>query len=130
MKRFILFILGFALMGLNLWAEEKGLVVESAKLCGGVENREPVGEDSVFSVNEKVFLWMKVTGGASDTISVTWKIGDQQFPFQLAIAGSPWRTWAKKTVWKAGEWSVEVKDREGNLLKEMTFLVREKKEGE
>ena len=100
-----------------------GLQVAEAKLGTNVENRELTGEDSTFALNSKVFLWMKVAGGASDQITVIWKNGEMTHSTTLMIGGSPWRTWATKTATNAGEWSVSVTDTAGNVLKEMTFKV-------
>ena len=97
--------------------------ITEAKLGTNVENRELIGEDSTFALSAKVFLWMKVTGGASDQITVIWKNGEMTHSTTLMIGGSPWRTWATKTATKAGEWSVSVTDTAGNVLKEMMFKV-------
>jgi hypothetical protein len=99
------------------------LQIAEAKLGTNVENRELTGEDSTFALNSKVFLWMKVTGGASDQISVIWKNGEMTHSTTLMIGGSPWRTWATKTATKAGEWSVSVTDTAGNVLKDLMFKV-------
>jgi hypothetical protein len=100
-----------------------GIQITEAKLGTGVENRELIGEDSTFALSSKVFLWMKVTGGTSDQITVIWKNGETTHPTTLMIGGSPWRTWATKNATKAGEWSVSVTDTAGSVLKEMTFKV-------
>ena len=97
--------------------------IVDAKLGKGVQDRMITEEDSVFAKGSKVFFWMKVTGGASDQITVTWKSGDFTHSTTLMIGGSPWRTWATKTVHKAGEWTVSVTDASGNVLKEMSFRV-------
>ena len=81
-------------------------------------------EDSVFTVNEKVYLWMKVEGGPADSLTVTWKHGDDTYETKLNIGGSPWRTWAYKTAWLAGDWSVTVTSPAGEVLKEMQFTVK------
>jgi hypothetical protein len=100
-----------------------GIQIAEAKLGTNVENRELIGEDSTFALSAKVFLWMKVTGGASDQITVIWKNGEMTHSTTLMIGGSPWRTWATKTATKAGDWSVSVTDTAGNVLKEMMFKV-------
>ncbi len=132
MKSFVLSILGIALCvflsGFDLPAEERELEVERAKLGRGIEEREIVDEDSIFTSNERVYLWMKVTGGTSDSIAVAWKIEDYHYTYKLHIGGNPWRTWAYKTVWKAGDWTVTVTDSKGKILKERTFKVEAKKE--
>lgn len=100
------------------------LKVVDAKLGKDVINRIIVDESSTFDVNSKVFLWLKVIGGVSETITVTWKSGELIHSTQLPINGSPWRTWANKTVFKAGDWAVTVTDIDGNILKEINFKVQ------
>lgn len=103
------------------------LVVAEAKLGKGVQEREIVDETTTFTLNDRVYLWLRVTGGPADSISVTWKTGDQSYSSKLNIGGSPWRTWSYKTAYTAGDWTVTVTDADGNVLKEMAFKVEEMK---
>lgn len=98
--------------------------VTEARLGTSVENRMIVGEDSSFALNSKVFFWMRITGASGAQITVTWKNGDLSHTAELTIGGSPWRTWATKTVSMAGDWTVSVSDASGNVLKEMMFKVQ------
>lgn len=100
-----------------------GLQVTDAKLGAGVQERELVGEAITFPPGGKVFLWLRVTGGKADTVSVVWKDGDNEHTTMLSIGGSPWRTWASKTVSHAGKWTVTVSDGKGTVLKELNFIV-------
>ena len=100
-----------------------GLQVTDAKLGKGVENREIKDEATTFAVGDKVFLWLKVTGGPGD-LKVNWKLGDNTDSVSLSVGGSPWRTWSSKTVGKAGSWTVTVTDASGASLKELTFTVQ------
>ncbi len=100
------------------------LAVAEARLGTDVQNKDLVGEDSSFVQDSKVYIWMKVTGGPADSIEVTWKHEDHTYATKLRIGGSPWRTWAYKTVAFAGEWTVTVTDATGNVLKEMAFSVK------
>ena len=104
-------------------AKPSDLQIVDAKLGKDVKERMLVDEDSVFTKGSKAFLWMKLTGGASDEITVTWKNGTYTHSTTLIIGGSPWRTWASKTVGRAGEWTVTVTDSEGKVLKELKFTV-------
>jgi len=104
-------------------APAAGLQVADAKLGKGVENREIKDEATTFAVGDKVFLWLKVTGGPGD-IKVNWKMGDNTDTVSLNVGGNPWRTWSSKTVSKAGSWTVSVTDASGTSLKEMTFTVQ------
>lgn len=98
--------------------------ITEAKLGANVENRVLTGEDSTFATNAKVYLWMKITGGSGETLTVTWKHGENTHTTSLTVGGSPWRTWANKTVAAAGDWSVSVTDSKGTTLKELTFKVK------
>lgn len=100
------------------------LAVVEARLGTDVQNKDLVGEDSSFVQNSKVYIWMNVTGGPADSIEVTWKHEDHTYATRLRIGGSPWRSWAYKTVAFAGEWTVTVTDATGNVLKEMPFSVK------
>ncbi len=101
------------------------LKVDEAMLGSGVETRELVGEAKEFSLNDKVYLWLKLTGGPAEDLTVTWKGGGKSYETKLKVGGSPWRTWAYKTAAVAGAWTVTVTDAAGNNLKELTFTVSE-----
>jgi len=124
-KKLVLSTIVFLLAGLIvLQAQEKqtkGLKVIDAKLGKDVQNKKIVDTTSTFTVNEKAYLWMRLTGGPADSITVTWKTGDQSYPTKLNVGGSPWRTWSYKTIDAAGSWTVTVTDAEGTVLKEMKF---------
>jgi hypothetical protein len=105
--------------------QQAGLKVDEMKLGTAVENREIVGESAEFTVGQKAYVWMKVVGGAGDSLSVTWEYGEKSYTTVLAIGGSPWRTWSYKTLYGAGDWKVKVTDSAGGLLKELEFKVKE-----
>ena len=100
-----------------------GLTVVDAKLGKGVQNREIVGETASFAVNEKAYLLLRVTGGPGE-LEVTWSHGDHSETIPLNVGGNPWRTWANKTLWTAGDWKVTVTDGDGQMLEEISFQVR------
>src|SRR4249920_32025 len=77
--------------------------VAEAKLGKNVVDRQIADETTTFSVGEKAFLWLRVDGAAGETLTVTWKVNDQSYPATLSIGGSPWRTWANKTLHVAGD---------------------------
>ncbi len=101
----------------------KSLKVTEAKLGKDVQNKKLVDTTSTFTLNEKAYLWMRLTGGPADSITVTWKNGSQSYPSMLNVGGSPWRTWSYKTLADTGTWTVTVTDADGNVLKEMSFAV-------
>lgn len=106
-------------------AMEKGLEVAEAKLGKSVENRELTDTTTTFSLNDRAYLWLRVVGGPADSLTVTWKTGDQSYESKLNIGGSPWRTWSYKTCYVAGPWTVTVTDAQGTVLKELRFTVEE-----
>jgi hypothetical protein len=100
-----------------------GTVME-AKLGRSIVDREIADETATFVPGEKAYLWLKVEDATGETLTVTWKINDQAFPATLSIGGSPWRTWASKTLHVAGDWTVTVTDAAGATLNESTLSVR------
>jgi len=98
-----------------------GLAVTDAKLGTDVQNKTIVGEATEFSLNQKVYLWLELTGGPADDITVTWKNGDKSYETKLKVGGPTYHTWAYKTAAIAGAWTVSVSDASGNVLKELNF---------
>jgi hypothetical protein len=109
---------------LAVLSQEEGLKVTEAKLGKGVQDREITEEASAFALNEKAYLWLRVTGGPSDPIQVTWKTGDHTDTVPLKIGSASWRTWSSKTLWMAGDWTVTVTDAGGQVLQEVNFTVQ------
>lgn len=129
MNRTLLLCMLLAVVAVQAGAQEmetmSALTVAEAKLGKGVQDREIVDDTTTFALNDRVYLWLRVTGGPADSITVTWKTGDQSHSSKLNIGGSPWRTWSYKTAYTAGDWTVTVSDAAGNVLKEMAFTVNE-----
>jgi len=118
------FFAAFAMLALFVPALAFGQnLVTDAKLGRNVVDREITDETTTFAVGEKAYLWLRVEGGTGETLTVVWKINDLEFPVDLSIGGSPWRTWATKTLHIAGDWSVTVSDAAGNTLNEATLKV-------
>jgi Protein of unknown function (DUF2914) len=123
MKKLISLLALAALAAIPVAALSEGLQVADAKLGKGVQDRMITDEASTFALNDKVYLWLKLTGGPADAVSVNWKVGDSTDTVSLKVGGDPWRTWSSKTAWKAGDWTVTVTDAGGQVLKEMSFKV-------
>lgn len=98
--------------------------VTQARLGTGVVDRELVGETTSFAPGQQAWLWMRVEDAADETLTATFRINDLEFPVELHVGASPWRTWAMKTLHIAGEWTVTVTDSAGNVLHESHFSVR------
>jgi hypothetical protein len=103
---------------------EGGMKVVEMKLGTGVQDKQISGEDSTFALNAKVYAWMKITGGAGDSIVVNWKHADKEYKATIGIGGNSWRTWSYKTVAAAGDWTVTVSNQAGDVLKEASFTVK------
>ncbi|HYN27149.1 MAG TPA: DUF2914 domain-containing protein [Burkholderiales bacterium] len=99
-------------------------LVTDAKLGKNVVDREVTDETTTFAVGEKAYLWLRVEGGTGETLKVVWRSNDQEYPVDLRIGGSPWRTWATKTLHMAGDWTVTVTDAAGNTLNEVALKVQ------
>jgi hypothetical protein len=98
--------------------------VAEAKLGKSIVDRKIADETTAFAAGEKAYLWLKVEDAAGETLTVTWKINDQAYPATLNIGGTPWRTWASKTLHVAGEWTVTVTDAAGATLNESRLTVK------
>jgi len=105
-------------------ASAEGLQVTDAKLGKGVQDRNITEEATSFALNDKVYLWLKLTGGGTDPVKVSWKVGDSVDTVTLKVGGSPWRTWSSKTAWKTGDWTVTISDASDQVLKELKFTVQ------
>jgi hypothetical protein len=124
MNRVLQWLAATALL-IPLAALSQGSVtVADAKLGKGIQDREITEEATAFAVNDKAYLWLRVTGGPSDPVQVTWKSGDHTDTVSLKVGAATWRTWSSKTLWKAGDWTVTVTDAGGNVLKEIAFSVQ------
>ena len=98
--------------------------IAEARLGKNVAERKIVDETATFSPGEVAYLWLRVEDASGEALTVTWKINDQSYQATLNIGGSPWRTWASKTLHIAGEWSVTVTDAAGATLNETRFSVK------
>ncbi len=98
--------------------------VTEAKLGKRVVDRRIAGETTTFAPRDRAYLWLKVEDTDDETLTVTWKVHDLAFPVDLKINGSPWRTWASKTLHVVGDWTVTVTDSAGKTLYEGSFKVK------
>jgi hypothetical protein len=103
---------------------QASLTVADAKLGKGVQDRQISEEATAFAVNDKAYVWLRLTGGPSEPIQITWKSGDHTDTVPLKVGAATWRTWSSKTLWKAGDWTVTVSDANGQVLKEIAFTVQ------
>jgi hypothetical protein len=105
-----------------------GFHVANLVVCTGVENRTPVGIAETFSATtQKVYAFLDATKITEDTnVTFVWKYNQKEIAsFQAPLKkGYRWRTFASKTVeGMKGNWSVELKDANGELIKTVQFKV-------
>jgi hypothetical protein len=136
----LILVFAFATAGSSFhpgWAEEKAkpeapakeMTIARAVVATGIENLEPVGAAATFPAStERVYCFLEATHIDQDTeVSLTWFYGGKEMgKITLPLkAGPRWRTWAYKNLGgQEGEWKVEIKDAQGNLLKEVPFKVQ------
>jgi hypothetical protein len=94
----------------------------------GVENNEPVGAAETFPAStEKVYCFLEAGDIAKDTeATFVWFHGDKEMlKFSAPLKMGPrWRTHANKNLRELkGDWKVEIRDANGNLVKEIKFKV-------
>jgi hypothetical protein len=129
-KSFVLiaFLLLLTTMG---YAQEKkeALTVKEMVFCIAVEDRQPIGVDTVFSNTvERVYCFTKIIG-ARDTTSVThvWYFEDEEKArVHLPVKSISWRTWSCKTMLSAwvGIWRVDVESSDGEVLRSKSFIIK------
>lgn len=85
-----------------------------------VIDRALVDRRTSFTEGEHVAFWTIVLGGAADDrVQHVWiQDGREKLTVDLAVGGSPWRTWSVKNLLpgSAGSWAVEARDPEGHVL--------------
>jgi hypothetical protein len=128
----IVLVLGFAEglaaqeMSATPPAAQSAVTVE-AVLARSVVDRVPQDSGVAFPADVGgLTLWTRVTGGAGQTLNHVWFYGDTEVGnVPLAIGGSPWRTWSRKTIpmEATGAWRVEVRDAAGTVLQSIHFTV-------
>ena len=130
MKHFIITILSIVFIcSPVLYAQDQaGVEVLVIKICTSVEDRQPLGEDTVFSSDVgKLFCYTRLTNPSdASAISHVWFYQDQQMAkVDLPVKAKTWRTWSSKNIlplW-TGDWRVEVQDSSGSVLSDVSFII-------
>jgi hypothetical protein len=108
-----------------------GLVVLRAYICKGIDESEPTEAGKSFIPAPDGVLRLccfSEVGGAArpDTVFHVWYWGDREMArVPLRVEGARWRTWSAKRIvdeWR-GDWRVDIIDRDGFILKRLTFSV-------
>ena len=101
-------------------------VTVDSEIATAIVDRVPQGAGTSFPADVgRVYCWTLLTGAEDVTVQHVWIYGEMQFPVNLEVGGSPWRTWSSKSIppeW-SGEWRVEIRDGDGNLLDTRAFTV-------
>jgi len=128
-------ILLLALLPVTFWAmslpaaaQDKEFTIARLVVGTGVENKEPVGVAETFpATTEKVYCFLEATEISKDTeVSFVWSLGDKELlKTNLPLTMGPkWRTFANKNIGgMKGDWKVEIRDANGNLVKDVKFKV-------
>ncbi|RJR26763.1 MAG: DUF2914 domain-containing protein [Candidatus Latescibacterota bacterium] len=128
-RRVIVLVAACALPAFAALAEEGAAPsVDEMSFCTAVQDRAPAGVDTAFaSTVENVYCYVKTSGAAGTSVVHVWYFGDREMArVELAVNGSPWRTWSSKKIlpeWQGG-WRVDVLSAAGDVLKSGTFVVR------
>ena len=117
---------GLAALATATATEVSAQVTVEAEIAEAVVDMMPQNPSTSFSADVgTVACWTRVTGAEWSEIRHIWIHGEMEFPVTLSVNGSPWRTWSTKTIppeW-AGDWRVEIRDAQGNLLDTRSFTV-------
>jgi len=125
----LIFIIVLLLSGVLLAQNPPDIEVSSIAICTGVENRQPIGTDSVFTADTgKLYCYTKLTSQADTSeISHVWFYQDKEMAkINLLVKAKTWRTWSVKTIlpaWK-GNWKVDVQDANGKVISSASFRIK------
>ena len=97
--------------------------VLDAKICSGIEGKEPADEKEKFQTGEKAILWLKLRPKGEASMRLRWYIDDQAVWTMDAVPVRLGRTWYNKTLNRPGSWKVEVLDPNDEVLHTATLTV-------
>lgn len=108
--------------------KEAAITISRLVIGTGVENREPIGAAETFpDSTEKVYCFLEAINIVKDTeVSIIWFHGqNEMLKINLPLKMGPrWRTYVYKNLrGLKGDWKVEIRDANGNLLKDIKFKV-------
>lgn len=121
-----LFTVSTLALAAPLGAQDTGDITVEIAIARSIADRMPADTGSTFAADVgQLACWTRITGADGMTIRHVWIHGENEFPVELNIGGSPWRTWSTKEIlpeW-TGEWRVEVRDDAGTVLATARFTV-------
>ncbi len=115
--------------GMTYARAEDTLRVTDMKFCTDVQNREPLGADTVFVDTVARVYCFTVIEGAEDTTSILhiWYHNDEKkAEVPLKVGPVHWRTWSSKRIMKewVGKWRVKVVSRD-TIIRTEEFHIEE-----
>jgi hypothetical protein len=106
-------------------AQDSGqLAVSYHELGRGLEDRQVQEPTDRFAEGEQAVFLTRVTGGSKgDRIRHVWIHDGKEVSVGLSLGGPSWRTWSVKKMYPGarGDWAVEARDVEGNVLARREF---------
>jgi hypothetical protein len=104
---------------------KSGIDVMKLAICRDVKDRECVDPVTTAKLGESLVGWSQVRSGLGEvTIVHRWLHGGETLSsVPLVLKGSPYRTWSRKTLTEAGEWTLQVLNPEGEVLEETKVTV-------
>lgn len=127
-RRKVSLLLGVAPLVLGLvvlYAQAAELAVPDFGVGTEVVDRELSGRAERFEEGTQVWFWTRVVGAEpGDGIRHVWlHEGRERATVELDVDGSPWRTYSAKKLHpgSVGRWTVEARDRDGQVLARQSF---------
>ncbi len=105
---------------------QSGSVVRRAVICTGIIKHEPTDSlTSIPSTTSKVFFFTEIAGMEGKTITHRWmKDGSKVADIRISMASNRYRCHSSRSVsGKTGNWTAQVLDENGKMLKEVDFTV-------
>jgi Protein of unknown function (DUF2914) len=94
------------------------------KVGTGVEKHEIAGEATSFPAGTTVWVWSRIINGEGNVKHV-WKLdGKEVWTATLPVGSKRWSTQSRRTIPKAGSWSVDVTTESGASLGTVSFTVQ------
>ena len=106
--------------------ESKSASVKRAIICTGITNHEPTDSlSNVPATTGKVFFFTEVSGLEGKTITHRWmKDGAKVADVRISVASNRYRCHSSRSVsGKTGNWTAQVLDEDGKMLREVAFIV-------
>ncbi len=115
----------------NIKAGNSLLRIGGCSVCSDIKNKNPQGPKKIFYIKHDrfAFVWTEIWAESfPTTIYHTYYLnGEKKYTVPLKIKYIRMRTWSKITLaneTKAGLWKVEISSKDGTILKQVDFEVK------